>query len=69
MRVLLLGAGASKPAGYPLAGELISATEEFVHGAREVMLRTYWNRWDLWRHKAEGTKSWASPRLTSRQAS
>jgi hypothetical protein len=54
MRVLLLGAGASKPAGYPLAVELISATEEFVHGAREVMLRTYWNRWDSWRHNAEG---------------
>ena len=54
MRVLLLGAGASKPAGYPLASELISATEEFVHGEREVMLHTYWNRWDSWRLNAEG---------------
>ena len=41
MRVLLLGAGASKPAGYPLASELISPTEEFVHSERELMLRTY----------------------------
>jgi hypothetical protein len=54
MRVLLFGAGASMRAGYPLASELISATEEFVHSEREVMRRTYWNRWESWRRNAEG---------------
>jgi hypothetical protein len=54
MRVLLFGAGSSMRAGYPLASELISATEEFVHSEREVMRRTYWNRWDSWRRNAEG---------------
>jgi len=41
-------------AGYPLASELISVTEEFVHSEREVMRRTYWNRWESWRRNAEG---------------
>ena len=54
MRVLIFGAGASKPAGYPVAGKLIPAIEKFVEGEREVMLKRYWERWDSWRKNTRG---------------
>ncbi len=54
MQVLIFGAGASRPAGYPLAGELISTIEEFVRAEPEVMLRAYWDRWTSWRDNADG---------------
>jgi len=54
VQVLILGAGASKPAGYPVAGELISAIEEFVRADREILLKNYWDRWTSWRNSAQG---------------
>lgn len=54
MQVLIFGAGASRPAGYPLSCELISTIEEFVRAEPEVMLRLYWDRWNSWRHNADG---------------
>src|SRR5260370_40633044 len=56
MRVLLLGAGASKPAGYPLAWELISANAELLEGERQGIARPVWNAWGSPRHNAEGTE-------------
>ncbi len=47
MKVLLLGAGASKAAGYPLASDLIAAIEMEAANAGEVMLRNAWNTWDV----------------------
>jgi hypothetical protein len=52
--VLFLGAGASEPAGYPLAAALLSAIQAFVGEEREEMLRAYWKSWASWRNKAEG---------------
>jgi hypothetical protein len=56
MRVLIFGAGASRPACYPLASELISATEQFVKAhPREQPLNNDWECWNSWRNSAEDT--------------
>jgi hypothetical protein len=45
MRVLFLGAGASRAAGYPLASELMTAIEQDALAANNIELRDAWNRW------------------------
>jgi hypothetical protein len=45
MRVLLLGAGASRAAGYPLASELMTTIERDAIEAKNIQLRDAWNRW------------------------
>src|SRR5581483_7328482 len=45
MRVLLLGAGASRAAGYPLASELMTTIECDAIEAKNIQLRDAWNRW------------------------
>jgi hypothetical protein len=54
MRVLIFGAGASKPAGYPVVSNMVPAVEEFVSRDGETMLRAYWDRWRSWRDAADG---------------
>lgn len=49
MKVLLLGAGASRAAGYPLAGELLPAIEADAQYTRSVNLRDAWARWQTFR--------------------
>jgi len=48
MRVILLGAGASKCAGYPLAGELISEIKNEADGASRSLwnFTSAWNSWE-----------------------
>lgn len=45
MKVLLLGAGASKGAGYPLANQLLAAIETDAQDSRLVQLREAWQAW------------------------
>ncbi len=54
MKVLVLGAGASRAAGYPLASELMEAIEREAASAREVMLKNAWEAWDQFRQSATG---------------
>lgn len=48
VQVVLLGAGASKAAGYPLAGELLPAIKEMAHDTRLVNLASAWAPWESW---------------------
>ncbi len=52
MKVLLFGAGASRPAGYPLARELMTTIEQDVRESGNLSLRNAWNRWEDVREKA-----------------
>jgi hypothetical protein len=54
MKVILLGAGSSRAAGYPLASELISSIECEAHSSGEVNLREAWKQWDEYRRNASG---------------
>jgi len=45
MRALLLGAGASRAASYPLASELMTTIERDAYQANSIQLRDVWNRW------------------------
>ena len=54
MRVILLGAGSSKVAGYPLASELISSIECEAQSSGEVNLREAWKQWDEYRRSTSG---------------
>jgi hypothetical protein len=45
MRVLLLGAGASKAAGYPVANGLMKAIEDDAANSKSDQLRCVWDRW------------------------
>ncbi len=54
MKVLFLGAGASRPAGYPLAGDLMPVLEQASSRGADLMLRTAWEKWDSFRKRATG---------------
>jgi hypothetical protein len=54
MNMLLLGAGASKAAGYPLAAELMDVIQAEAATSREVMLRGAWEEWDSFRRGVNG---------------
>lgn len=54
MKVILLGAGASKAAGYPLASELISSIESEAHSSRQLNLQKAWKEWDGYLQRASG---------------
>jgi hypothetical protein len=54
MKAILLGAGASKAAGYPLAAELISSIESEARSSRELNLKDAWKQWDQYRQSASG---------------
>ena len=54
MKVLLLGAGASWAAGYPLASELIAAIKREASKTRNVMLGRAWSTWENYRNGANG---------------
>lgn len=45
MRVLVLGAGASRAAGYPLASELMTTIERDAIEAKNIQLADAWTRW------------------------
>lgn len=45
MKVLILGAGASRAAGYPLASELMSTIERDAVDSKSLQLADAWNRW------------------------
>jgi hypothetical protein len=49
MQVLILGAGASKPAGYPLASEVMDAIKKMAEDSASVELRQAWEEWDRFR--------------------
>jgi len=53
MRILILGAGASRPAEYPSADALIPAVGKFVEEYPDAILREYCQRWDSWRSNTE----------------
>jgi hypothetical protein len=45
MKVIILGAGASRAAGYPLALELMTTIERDAVEAKNIQLADAWNRW------------------------
>ncbi len=45
MRVLVLGAGASRSAGYPLASELMTTIERDARQSKNIQLLEAWNGW------------------------
>lgn len=45
MKVLILGAGASRSAGYPLASELMKIIERDAAGSNNIQLLNVWNGW------------------------
>src|SRR5579862_6550350 len=45
MKVLILGAGASRAAGYPLAAELMTSIERDAVESRNIQLADAWDRW------------------------
>ena len=47
MKVLFLGAGASKPAGYPLSEQLLPTIA--AHTCRAARSRAEWERWQAFR--------------------
>lgn len=49
MRVLILGAGVSKPAGYPLASELLDDLADVARRTPFSQLRNAWQRWEGFR--------------------
>jgi hypothetical protein len=46
VKVLILGAGASKAAGYPLASELMPAIKDDVQKSKNLQLADAWARWE-----------------------
>jgi hypothetical protein len=54
MKVLFLGAGASKGAGYPLAGELMTTIEQDVRQSRNLQLSSAWRLWEQVKESAPG---------------
>lgn len=51
MRVLILGAGASKRAGYPLAGELLEVVAREAKETSSLQFRDAWRRWEQFREQ------------------
>ena len=49
MRALILGAGASKAAGYPLAHELLVEVGQAAEASASVQLRQSWEEWEHFR--------------------
>lgn len=45
MKVLILGAGASRAAGYPLASELMDVIQDDASHAKNMQLSLVWNQW------------------------
>ena len=54
MRVLLLGAGASRSADYPLAGDLLPSIETEAGASGSVQLRQAWSKWREFVDRQEG---------------
>ena len=56
MKVLLLGAGASKAACYPLASQLMEAVQAEVEGPshRDLLVSKDWAKWQLFKDLATG---------------
>src|SRR5271170_5130945 len=54
MKVLILGAGASKPACYPLASELMLTIETDAKASRNIMLMNAWEHWETTKKAAPG---------------
>lgn len=52
--MIILGAGASRAAGYPLAQHLIGAIEKEAQQSCFVNLRTAWKEWLAYRNGVEG---------------
>lgn len=48
-RVVILGAGASRPAGYPLASELLGAVESLARKGTFSQLKQAWQKWEEFR--------------------
>lgn len=55
MRVILLGAGASYHAGYPLAGDLLASIDAMPEHSTFINLRDSWLRWRGFRDTADGS--------------
>lgn len=49
MRILILGAGASKPAGYPLARELLTEVGREAERTSSIQFRDAWQTWEEFR--------------------
>src|SRR5262249_14817580 len=54
VRGVLLGAGASRTAGYPRAGELLPTIATYAERSRSVQLRTAWGTWTAYRDSMDG---------------
>jgi hypothetical protein len=54
MKVLILGAGASKEAGYPVAAELMPTIEVDAKRSGNAVLRDAWQHWEETKNKAPG---------------
>ena len=49
MRVMILGAGASKSAGYPLAGEILGEVGQAASRSASIQFREAWEAWEQFR--------------------
>lgn len=54
IKVLILGAGASKRAGYPVAADLMSTIEADAKGSGNATLLEAWQHWEDTKNKAPG---------------
>jgi hypothetical protein len=54
VKILILGAGASKPAGYPTANELMPAIAADTNASKRVDLMNAWEQWQNTKKSAPG---------------
>lgn len=54
MKVLILGAGASVTAGYPLSAQLINAVGKHVEQSSSMQYRADWEQWEKYRAQTDG---------------
>ena len=57
MRVLILGAGASNPAGYPLANELLYRVGESASDSSSLQFSDAWQAWESFRKSVPASLS------------
>ena len=57
MRVLILGAGASNPAGYPLANELLYRVGESASDSSSIQFSDAWQAWESFRKSVPASLS------------
>src|ERR1700735_5503697 len=54
MKVVLLGAGASKSAGYPLASQLMTALRIWAQQSHDLSVQNDWQTWMLFWENTKG---------------